>query len=145
MKWLLILLSIINVSFAKADEVKIEINPTKPVAGEVFQAYFRIFTESDEEPSINFSPSGVEVVGKSNQGISTRTIYANGKLSVSREMTYVYDLVASKAGNSALRDITVQLGSKTLKHPMISLRILKEPEVQPEVFVMADVPKRDYS
>lgn len=142
MKWLLILLSIINVSFAKADEVKIEINPTKPVAGEVFQAYFRIFTESDEEPSINFSPSGVEVVGKSNQGISTRTIYANGKLSVSREMTYVYDLVASKAGNSALRDITVQLGSKTLKHPMISLRILKEPEVQPEVFVMADVPKK---
>ncbi len=142
MKWILILLSIVCFSSAMADEVKVEINPQKPVAGEVFQAYFRIFTESDEEPSINFSPSGVEVVGKSNQGISTRTIYANGKLSVTREMTYVYDLVASKAGNGALRDITVQLGTKTLRHPMISLRVLKEPEVQPEVFIMADVPKK---
>ena len=142
MKWILILLSIISFSSVMADEVKVEINPQKPVAGEVFQAYFRIFTESDEDPSINFSPSGVEVVGKSNQGISTRTIYANGKLSVTREMTYVYDLVASKAGNGALRDITVQLGNKTLRHPMISLKVLKEPEVQPEVFVMADVPKK---
>lgn len=142
MKWLLILLSVLSLSSVFADEVKVEINPTKPVAGEVFQAYFRIFTESDEEPSINFSPGGVEVVGKSNQGISTRTIYANGKLTVSREMTYVYDLVASKAGNSALRDITVQLGDKTLRHSMISIRVLKEPEVQPEVFVMADVPKK---
>lgn len=142
MKLFLLLLSILSFSSAMADEVKVEINPQKPVAGEVFQAYFRIFTESDEEPSINFSPSGVEVVGKSNQGISTRTIYANGKLSVTREMTYVYDLVASKAGNGALRDITVQLGNKTLRHPMISLRVLKEPEVQPEVFVMADVPKK---
>lgn len=137
--WILFLLLITN--FSLADEIKIEINPDKPVVGEVFQAYFRIFTQEDTEPSINFNPSRVEVVGKSNQGVSTRTVYANGKLSVSREMTYVYDLIAPKTGTVFLRDITVQLGGKTIRHPMVSINVLKEPAVQPEVFVMADVPK----
>src|SRR5690606_15303971 len=94
------------------------------------------------DPIINFSPGGVEVVGKANQGISTRTIYANGKLTVTREVTIVYDLVASKPGTIFIRDISVQLGSQTLKHPMVSATVLKEPEVLPEVFVMADVPKK---
>src|SRR5665647_1841114 len=103
-------------SMVYADEVKVEINPPKPVAGEVFQAYFRVFTDADEEPAINFSPNGVEVVGKSNQGISTRTVYANGKLTVTREMTFVYDLVANKPGQASLRDINVTMGSKTVRH-----------------------------
>lgn len=129
-------------SMALANEVKVEINPTKPVAGEVFQAYFRIFTDADEEPAVNFSPSNVEVVGKSNQGVSTRTIYANGKLTVTREMTLVYDLVSSKPGPASLRDITVQLGSKTIRHPTVSMSVLKEAQVLGDVFVMADVPKK---
>lgn len=125
-----------------ADELKVEINPPKPVAGEVFQAFFRIFTDSDQEPSVNFSPSNLEVVGKSNQGISTRTVYANGKLTVTREITLVYDLVSSRPGSAALRDITVQLGNKNLRHQSINLTILKEAEQLADVFVMADVPKR---
>ncbi len=127
---------------AWGDEVKIEINPNKPVAGESFQAYFRVFTDSEEEPIINFSPNNLEVVGKSNQGISTRTIYANGKLTVSREITIVYDLVASRPGFAGIRDINIQLGSQNLRHPTVSLTVLKEPEVLADVFVMADVPKK---
>lgn len=141
MKLLFLLLIIMSSAFAQ--NVKVEINPTKPVAGEVFQAYFRIFTDEDEEPSINFSPSNLEVAGKSNQGVSTRTVYANGRLTVTREITIVYDLVASRAGSAYLRDINVQLGSKSIKHPSISLNILKEPEVTPDIFVMADVPKKN--
>ncbi len=137
----LVLLSLLFCFGTRADEVKVEINPPKPVAGEVFQAYFRIFTDSDEEPSINFSPSGVEVVDKSNQGVSTRTVYANGKLTVTREMTFVYDLVASKTGIAGLRDITVQLGSRTLKHPSININVVKEAEILAEVFLKADLPK----
>lgn len=125
-----------------ADEVKVEINPTRPVAGEVFQAYFRVFTDSSEEPAINFSPAGLEVVGKSNQGVSTRTIYANGKLTVTRELTIVYDLVAARPGITYLRDINVQLGSKSVRHPSVSFTVLKEPEVLADVFVMADVSKK---
>jgi hypothetical protein len=141
MKFISILFLLLIANISLADEVKVEINPSKPVVGEVFQAYFRIFTQEDAEPSINFNPSRVEVVGKSNQGVSTRTVYANGKLSVSREMTYVYDLVAPKTGTAFLRDIQIEIGGKTIRHPMVSINVLKEPAVQPEVFVMADVPK----
>jgi hypothetical protein len=142
MKFLAIIFLFLT-SLAFANEVKVEINPTKPVAGEVFQAYFRIFTDADEEPAINFSPSNVEVVGKSNQGVSTRTIYANGKLTVTREMTMVYDLVSAKPGPASLRDITVQLGAKSLKHPTVSISVLKEAQVLGDVFVMADTPKKN--
>ncbi len=127
---------------AFADEVRVEINPTKPVSGEVFQAYFRVFTESEDEPNVNFSPYNVEVVDKSNQGVSTRTVYANGKLTVTREMTIVYNLVSAKTGTAWLRDIQVQMGGKTIRHPSVSINVLKEPEVAADVFVMADVPKK---
>lgn len=125
-----------------ASELKVEVNPTRPVAGEMFQVYFRIFTDAHEEPVINFSPSKVEVAGKSNQGVSTRTIYANGKLTVTRELTVVYEMVATQPGTAYLRDITVQVGSEKLKHPSLSINILKEPEVKADAFVMADVPKK---
>lgn len=143
MRWFLIFFTILNFSQAFANDVKIEINPPKPVMGETFQVYFRIFTESDVEPEINFSPSGVEVIGKSNQGISTRTVYANGKLTVTREMTYVYDLVASRTGTAFLRDVTIQVGGKILRPASVAIKILKEPEVMPEIFVMAEVPKKE--
>jgi hypothetical protein len=142
MKSLLLFIFLFLNSLAMANEVKIETNPPRPVAGEVFQAYFRIFTDSDEEPAITFSPSNLEVVGKSNQGVSTRTVYANGKLSVTREMTVVYELVAAKPGNAYMRDINVQLGSKNIKHQSLTFTVLKEAEELADVFVMADVPKK---
>ena len=125
-----------------ADELKVEINPKRPVVGDVFQAYFRVFTSESEIPDINFSPGNLEVVGKSNQGISTRTIYANGKLSVTRELTIVYDLVASRPGLASLRDINVQLKNRVLRHPSITLEVFKEPQEIAEVFIQADVPKK---
>jgi hypothetical protein len=125
-----------------ANEVRVEINPSKPVAGDVFQAYFRIFTDSEDEPSVNFSPTNLEVVDKSNQGVSTRTVYANGRLTVTREVTIVYNLVSSRPGTSWIRDIQVQIGGKTIRHPSITINVLKEPEVAADVFVMAEVPKK---
>lgn len=142
MKILVFIIAMFVSLAALADEVKIELNPPRPVAGEVFHAYFHIFTNSEEDPSVNFSPSGLEVVGKANQGISTRTVYANGKLTVTREITVVYDLVSSKHGTAWMRDITVQLGGTTLRHPSMSVTVLREPEVAADVFVMADVPKK---
>jgi hypothetical protein len=141
MKGILITIFLIFSSVAFANGLKVEINPKRPVAGEVFQAYFKISTDFDEEPSINFNPLNIEVVGKSNQGVSTRTIYANGKLTVSREISVAYDLVASKPGPAYLRDISVELGKKRIHHSTIALTVVKEPEEVADVFVMADVPK----
>lgn len=127
-----------------ASEVKVEIHPPRPVVGEVFQVFFKIqFTDEEGEPVINFSPYGIEVVDKANQGFSTRTIYANGKLTVTREATVVYDMVANKAGPVHLRDINVQFAGKTLKHSMLSFNVLKEAEVLADIFVMADITKKD--
>lgn len=143
MKTTLSFILFLIVNLAWANEVKIEITPNKPVVGEVFQAKFRIFTDMDEEPVINFSPSNVEVVGKSNQGVATRTIYANGKLTVTREMVYVYDMVSSKTGRATLRDVHVNLGNKVIRHPLVSLDIVKEAETPSEVMIIADVPKTE--
>ena len=126
-----------------ADEVKVEVRPSRPVAGEVFQAFFRVFTNSSEEPEINFTPFNVEVVGKSNQGLSISSIYSNGRLTTTREVTIVYDLVTQKTGVSGLRDITVTVGGKNLRHQAITFNVLKEPEQAADVFVMADVPKKN--
>jgi hypothetical protein len=125
-----------------ANELKLEINPKRPVAGEVFQVYFRVFTSISEMPEINFSPDNLEVVGKSNQGISTRTIYANGKLTITREITIVYDLVSSKSGVTALRNITVQLNNQTLRHPNVIIEVFKESQQLADVFLQADVSKK---
>ena len=127
---------------ALADEVKIELNPPKPIAGEMFQAIFRIFTNEDVEPVIDFSPYKVEVVGKNNYGIKTSTTFMNGKFSTSREITIVYELAASQTGVAGLRDINIQIGTKTLRHPSLTFTVLKEPEVAADVFVMAEVPKK---
>jgi len=130
-------------SFVWAQDVKIETQPSKPVAGEVFQLVFRIFTDLESEPVINFSPAGLEVVGKSNLGVSTRTIYANGKITVTREISVSYEMVAQKVGYVHLRDIQVDLGSKKLRLPTYNLNILKEPEETPDVFLRAEVTKRN--
>ncbi len=124
------------------NEIKVEINPKRPVVGEVFQAYFRVFTSESEMPNINFTPENLEVVGKSNQGISTRTIYANGKLTVTREITIVYDLVAARYGVSGLRNINIQLNQGQLRHPNVTIEIFKEPQEVADVFIQADVPKK---
>lgn len=142
MKFIIAVFLLISVSFAYADSVKVEINPSRPVAGEMFQATFRIYTDADEEPSINFSPFRVEVVGKNNFGIKTSSVWINGKFSTTREMTVVYELVAQKDGIAGIRDITVQVADKTLRHPSLTFNVLKEPEVAADVFVMADVPKK---
>jgi hypothetical protein len=62
---------------------------------------------------------------------------------VTREITIVYELVSARTGTAWLRDITVQIGTHTLRHPNMSVSILKEPEVAADVFVMADVPKKN--
>ena len=142
MKIVLLLLAVLLMATSYADEVKIEINPPKPVAGEMFQAVFRIFSDADTEPVINFSPYRVEVVGKNNFGVKTSTVYANGHFSTTREMTVVYELAANEAGLAGLRDITVQVGAKTLRASAININVLKEPEVAADVFVMAEVPKK---
>lgn len=140
--WLLIFTLLLS-SLVHADDVKIELNPSKPVAGETFQAIFRVFTDSDTEPVINFTPFRVEVAGKNNYGVKTSTIYANGKFTTTREVTIIYDLLGSKPGLAGMRDIRVQVGQKLLRPQSITVDLLKEADEPLDVFIMADVPKKN--
>ena len=142
MRVIIFLVSLLFSHLAISNEVKIEVNPTKPVMGEVFQVFFRIYTDFDGEPQINFTPVKVEVVGKANQGVTTRTIYSNGQLTTTREITVVYELSAGDTGFAGLRDIKIELGNKNIRHPAVNFNVLKEPEQLGDVFLMADVPKK---
>jgi len=122
-----------------SNELSINVIPQKPAVNDVFQVSFRIFTDSSDDPQIKFSPDNLEVVGRSNQGISTRTIYANGKLSVTREINVTYDLLGKRTGTSFLREIKVVIDGKTLTHPVVPITILKQAEEAPEIFLKADV------
>ena len=126
-----------------ADEVKVEVSPQSPVAGAIFQAKFRVFTSSTDDPDISFTSGKVETLGKSNQGVSTRTVYANGSLTVTREVIIVYDLRTNLLGANALRDIKVSVGGKTLTHPPVKFNVVKEPVEKADVFIQADVPKTE--
>lgn len=144
MKYLSILL-ILLASFAYANEVKVEIDPQKPVAGEVFRARFTITSDvgsGADTPLINFIPSGVEVIGKSGVSTSTRAIFSNGTYVAKKTWSSEYELSAPKVGYASLRDINIQIGNQTVRHPTVSFSVIKEPEQMAEVFVMADVPKK---
>ncbi len=143
MKKTLTIILFLLVNLALADSVKIEVSPEKPVAGETFQVLFKIQTESSSEPEIIFTPLRSEILGKNRQGISTRTIYANGKLTITREMIYSFDMMAPKDGLSGLREIQVTIDGNVLKHPAVNISVLKEAEVLPDVFVMAEASKKD--
>lgn len=128
-------------SFCFASELTIEVNPKEPVMGEPFNLTFRIKTNSSEDPDISFNPSGAEVVGRNNQGISIKTMYINGRLSTSRETVYNYELIASRLGTVRISDIQVDLGNEKLTHANLSITILREPKQSPDIFAMAVVDK----
>lgn len=143
MKKLLLLLLFIVSTISYASDVSINVNPSAPVVGENFTVTFLINTESEDEPSISFNPLGAEVISKGATGVSTRTTFVNGKLSVERKLTVEYELIAQSAGEVFLRDIKIDLGGKTINHPTKRISIYNEKLKKPNVFVQAEVSKQE--
>lgn len=125
-----------------AQDVVVETNPRNPVVGEVFQILFKCQTTGSAEPDISFRAEGVSILAKQVQGLSTRTIYQNGKLSVSREILVSYDARADKKGLVHLRDVIVTVDGKTIKEPVVSVQVMDSPPEPRMVFLAADVPKK---
>lgn len=142
---LFLLLSVLMITdvFAQ-DTLTVSIEPKRPIVNETFNVVFKLNSQDAESiDEINLKHPGLTIEGKSQQGISTRTVYANGKLTVSREISVVYEMMASNYGVKFLRDIKVKVGNKEISHPLVSFEVLKEPRVKPDVFAMADVAKTD--
>lgn len=139
--FLFLMLIVSNICFAA--NVEISVNPINPVVGETFTVTFSIYSESSDEPAISFNPLGAEVVSRGSYGVSTRTTYVNGKLSVERKITVDYELMANAGGEVFLRDIKVEMGGQTYSHPTKRISIYKEALKTPEIFVKAEVSKSE--
>lgn len=124
-----------------AQEVSVEVNPPEPVVNETFYLTFKIKSAGDIEPYITFTPNGATVLGKSEQGVSISTIVVNGKFTTTREQNYVYEMQATRSGTIFIRNIKVEIGSKTTQLKDLNISTLSAPRRIPDVFMEAQVSK----
>jgi hypothetical protein len=124
-----------------ADDVEVEVSPKEPVINESFFVTFRIKIIGDSSPYISFTPSGVQVSGKKEQGVSISTVVINGKFTTTKEQNIVYELMAERAGSASLKNIKVEVGGKNVNLKDINLNILSAPKRIPDAFMEAEVSK----
>jgi hypothetical protein len=132
-----VIIYVLLMAYSFAADLSVEVSPKEPIAGEPFSLIFKLKTNSSEDPDISFNPSGAEVVGRQNQGISIKTMYINGRLVTSKETVYTYELIAARPGNVRVSDIQVDIGSEKIRNPNLMITILKEPKQSPDIFAMA--------
>ncbi len=134
MKYFLLILFSLSTIAATLD-VKVDSNEV--VEGDSFNLYFTIATESNEEPSISFDPDGVEVLKRIESGVTSRMTYINGRVTRSREMNYIYELVPNKRGRISIRNIQVEIDGQKLKHRDIKLISRDTPAQLRDFFAIA--------
>ena len=142
MKFIILFLVLIGSVFA-ADNVEIIVNPKEPVMGESFNVIFKISTKDGTDPLISFDPRGLEVLGRQDSGISTRTTYINGKLTVERNISTTYEMLANKAGTKFLQKIEVEINGRKLKHKNLSIRVLSKARRAKNIMAIAVVDKTE--
>jgi len=121
-----------------AQEASVELNPPKPVVGESFSLSFRIQTTGNEQPNISFTPpSSVEVLGKSNEGVSISSVIVGGRVTVQREVLVVYELRAKNVMMYRIKDIKVEINGAVKKLPDLTFNVLREREKPRELFYEA--------
>jgi hypothetical protein len=120
-----------------AQTVSVEVDPTSPAANKVFNVTFKMSGKKATLPSISFDPRNVEVLGRENRGLTTRTTYMNGKLTVTREVVIVYEMIAAKSGTARLADIRVDFGDKVVRHRDVRINILRKSSTSGNFFVAA--------
>ncbi|WP_372651928.1 BatD family protein [Halobacteriovorax sp.] len=133
-----VLLLLISFTCFSSEKVSVTIQPNSPVVNEPFDLIFKIKLSGDEEPYISFDPGGASVTGRSNRGVSLKTTIINGKYTTTKEVTYVYSLLATRMGSLYIRNIKVDFGSgvnEKLKD--LRLNVLREPKKPKDIFVMA--------
>lgn len=122
---------------AQAEGVSIEFSNGKPVVGETFSAIFHIESDADVEPKISLDPVNLVVLSQSFQGVSSSTIYMNGKLTSKKEMIVSLELAPKNEGRAGLTNIQVDVGGKILKHDSEWLNVYKEPQEVPKLLLLA--------
>lgn len=137
-KLLILMLSLI--CFQTLAELVVQVNPPNPVKDESFNVIFEVSTSDDEEPMVSFDPVGLEVLGRSKE-VSLSTSIINGRFSSTRKIKMVYEVISSTARTAHIRDIKVELGSKTLTHKPVRIKVLSRKKTPRNIFLQAEVSK----
>ena len=137
----LFLLSFIELVLA--DPVRVDISPEYPQERENFLIRFKIQTDSGGTPEIFFDSKDMEILSKRSEGVSIQTVMVNGKFSTRRELIYAFEMNAPKSGNFKISNIQVKLGNKIFNHQDVQVNILPRKKVYEDVFVEAEVSKKD--
>lgn len=120
----------------------ISTNPQNPRLNENFEIIFRCEVEGSKEPDIKFSVKGIQVGRKQFQGVSTRSIYNNGEISVHREFTYSYRAAITSKNDPSLKNISIGFANKTQKIAKYSIGVNNSKEQgSAYVHVVAEVSK----
>lgn len=127
-----------------AQQVDVEIIPKSPIAGETFKVLFKVKGRDAEIPTISFNPINIEVLGRENQGISTRSTFINGTLTMTREVVIAYEMIAARPGYARLDDIILTVGGNRIKYNNLRMNIVKKGKEQSSdsYFVVA-VPNKE--
>jgi len=127
-----------------SDKVKVLVQPSSPVVNEPFDLIFKIKLSGNEEPYISFDPGKGQVTGRSNRGVSVKTTIINGKFTTTREVTYVYNIVAERSGSLLIRNVEVDFGNgKKEKLRTIRINVLREVKRPKNIFILAVPSKTD--
>ncbi|MBL7665510.1 MAG: BatD family protein [Bacteriovoracaceae bacterium] len=133
----LLFLSLFFANLVSAQEFEVLVENQEVIMGESFDVTFKIVTESDDEPQITFDPEGLEVLGRSNRGTSIITTNINGRITRSREVTMVYEMVANSKGRVKLSNIKVELDQRKIGHADVTLRVVESIQKLDDFFALA--------
>ena len=122
-------------------QVKVTVDPLRPVYKEPYEIKFTVQVEGDEEPQISFTPINIEVLAKNQTSSATQVSFVNGKSTMTKSLTYVYEVVSNRFGTAYLKDIVVEAKGKEFTHPTVRISILQQPQASKKIFVKAEPDK----
>ncbi len=128
--------------FAVAQSVDVSVDPTEAIVNESFYVTFKVKITGSESPYINFTPVNASVLGKREASTSISTVIINGKYSVTKEQTYVYELISERTGTAYIKDIVVNLNGVNSKLKDLKVNIISEKRKLQDVFLEAIPSKR---
>ena len=134
-------MSLLNNLYAFQAEVLTD--PPQPVKGTEYDILFKIKGQINETPYISFTPRGTEVIEKSNESVSIKSVLVNGQVKTERELTVIYKAMSDRSGTVKLSDIKVEADGEIVRLNDYSFKIGDQEARAQDIFVQAELSKEN--
>jgi len=138
---LFLILSLINNLYAF--EAEVSTDPLQPVKGTEYDILFKIKGQINETPYISFTPRGTEIIEKSNESVSIKSVLINGQVKTERELTVVYKAMSDRSGSVKLSDIKVEADGEIVRLRDYSFKVGDQEVRAQDIFVQAELSKEN--